>query len=117
MSRGQAFWRILVIGLCVATASGVRAQEPEDLFLYHIQVFHFSHEPVGRFCQVLQQVIITELVMRDQVQEPGITLQIGSQIHFPMDDLIEIINRFFKFASTLFLPQSQQISNSLFVST
>jgi Tol biopolymer transport system component len=37
MSRGQAFWRILIIGLCVATASGVRAQEPEDLLPFLAQ--------------------------------------------------------------------------------
>ena len=31
--------------------------------------------------------------MRDQVQQPGITLQIGAQIHLPVDDLVQVIDR------------------------
>ena len=37
--------------------------------------------------------------MRDQVQQTGITLQIGTQVHLPVDDLIQIIDRVFIIAA------------------
>src|SRR3984893_1826888 len=45
MSRGaRAFWRLLVIGLCTATASDVLAQEPEELLPFLAQA-NASSEP------------------------------------------------------------------------
>ncbi len=60
MSRGtQVFWRVLVIGLCTATASGGRAQEPADLlpFLAQANASIDSNAPAPRPRQAPGQVL------------------------------------------------------------
>src|SRR5690606_10025826 len=34
------------------------------------------------------------------MKQAGITLKVGAEIYFPVDDLVEMINRFFYFAAT-----------------
>src|SRR6185312_8833613 len=71
------------------------SQEPEDFFLHQAQVFHSGHKTVNGLDQVFEQIVVSQFVMGNQVQQSRIALQIRAQIHFPVDDLIEVFNRFF----------------------
>ena len=70
----------------------VRAQEFEHGFFYHREVFHFGHEAVNRSGKVFYEVVIAEFVMGQQVEEAGITLQVGTEIHIIIDDLLQVID-------------------------
>src|SRR5713226_910803 len=60
MSRGaRAFWRLLVVGLCIATTGDVLAQEPEELlpFLAQANASSESNSATSRPRQAPGQVL------------------------------------------------------------
>src|SRR5947209_4539642 len=68
------------------------AQEFEDLEFDSTKVFHFGHVAVNGFDEVFKKIKISQFIMRDQMQQPGITLQIISQIDLPVQYFIEIVD-------------------------
>src|SRR4051794_1186659 len=67
------------------------SQKLKHLFLNYGKSFHFSHKAIYRFCQVVYDFIITQLVMRHQVYQSRITLQIVTQVGIVIYNFIEIV--------------------------
>lgn len=68
-------------------------QKRKNLIFNHTEVFHFGHEPVNGPHLAFQDDVIAQLVMGNQVQQPRITLEIGTQVGLPMNDFVEVYNR------------------------
>src|SRR5690606_40481592 len=63
------------------------------MLLYFLQLLFLSQKAIDRFDLVLQQSLIAEFIMRDQVQYPGITLDISPDIvGLLIDDQVEKVN-------------------------
>jgi hypothetical protein len=79
--------------MCTVKMKGM-LQELKDFLFHNAQVLHFGHKPVDRLDQVFEDIIIAQLIMGDQVQQPGITLQVGPQVNFPVNDLVKVFYGF-----------------------
>src|SRR6059058_651135 len=75
-------------------------QKMKHFFFHRTQAFHFCHKTVNRFCEILEQIKISQLIMSDQMEKPCIALKIRAKIYFPVNDLVKILYSLFIFAST-----------------
>ena len=67
------------------------SEKAQNFFLHHIEVVHFAQEPVNGFHQVLQQVVVSELIMGNEVQDAGIALKVAEQVAgLVVDDLVQV---------------------------
>ena len=73
-------------------------QKPENFFFNHCYIFHAGHKPEHRFAQRFHQLIISHFIVGQHVQQAGVTLQVYAHVERPVDDALQVIDRFFKIA-------------------
>src|SRR5438270_1667190 len=68
------------------------AQEFKHLFFHYGEVVHLRHETVDGANERFQNIKIPQLIMRHQVYQTGITLQVVPEIGVVVNDLLQIVD-------------------------
>ena len=69
-----------------------RSQELEYFFFYDGHRFHLRHVAVYGFDQRIHNVKIPQFVMRKQMQQSCIALNVVSQVYIVIDDSSQVVN-------------------------
>jgi hypothetical protein len=60
---------------------------------FHLcQLLHFLEETIGGFGQGIEDIVITQLIVAQQMNQPGVALEVDPQITWIIDDFHRVID-------------------------